>query len=102
MLTDFGGKHHSEARGIALQGDGKIVAAGCSTDFAVARYTTSGTLDMSFGSGGKVLTNLGIESSDNAYALAVQPDGKIIAAGVSDHYERSGYFGYFALVRYTK
>ena len=49
-----------------------------------------------------MLTNLGIESSDNAYALAVQPDGKIIAAGVSDHYERSGYFGYFALVRYTK
>jgi uncharacterized delta-60 repeat protein len=52
----------SAARAVALQRDGKIVAAGSAGgDFAVARYTPGGTLDQSFGGGGRVTTPLGPE-----------------------------------------
>jgi uncharacterized delta-60 repeat protein len=70
--------------------DGKIVAAGNATtgmqagfpvtSFAVVRYNPNGTLDSSFGSGGELTTHVG-NGSDRANAVAVQADGKIIAAG---------------------
>src|SRR5262249_5671449 len=72
---------------VAIQADGKIVVAGVSTrggafgnDFLVARYNTNGTLDSTFGLGGKVRTDLGSES-EFASAVAVQADGKIVVAG---------------------
>src|SRR5512145_3315047 len=45
---------------VALQADGKIVAAGTSAfeEFALARYNHDGSLDTSFGDGGKVTTDL--------------------------------------------
>jgi uncharacterized delta-60 repeat protein len=46
----------------------------------LARYNTDGTLDTSFGTGGKVTTDFS-GFSDQAHALAVQPDGKLVAAG---------------------
>jgi uncharacterized delta-60 repeat protein len=94
VLTDSSGKAHA----IALQPDGKIVVAGerliiadedhYLSDFALARYLPNGTLDASFGSNGKVLTDFGSE----AFAIALQPDGKIVVAGYSG--------GDFALARY--
>jgi uncharacterized delta-60 repeat protein len=78
-----------EARAAAIQPDGRIVAAGYSIvgsqggDFALARYNTDGSLDASFGTGGKVVTPIGT-AGDNAHALAIQSDGKIVAAGLSD------------------
>ncbi len=100
VLTDVGVDDY--AFSVAVQPDGKIVAAGLSTakgsgDFALVRYTKSGALDASFGSGGKVLTDLGANSYDGASAVAVQADGKIVAAGFS----RAKGSGDFALVRYT-
>src|SRR5262249_53663986 len=81
-----------EINGIALQSDGTILAVGRSgTDVALARYMPDGSLDATFGSGGRVVTNLG--STDVARAVAVQSDGKIVIAGASG--------GDFALVRYT-
>ncbi|OYD89720.1 hypothetical protein CDG77_18165, partial [Nostoc sp. 'Peltigera membranacea cyanobiont' 213] len=69
-------------RSIALQDDGKILVAGVSNNnFAVVRYKSDGTLDSSFGSAGKVNTNLG--STDIGYSIALQGDGKILVAGVS-------------------
>lgn len=65
---------------VAVQPDQKIVAAGSSSDFALARYDTDGTLDSSFGQSGKVTTPMGT-GIDAALALAVQPDGKLVAAG---------------------
>ncbi len=72
---------------VAVQPDGKIVvagfavdAAGINGDFALARYNANGTLDTSFGTNGLVTTDLGTQS-DDARALAVQPDGRIIVAG---------------------
>ncbi len=74
---------------VALQADGKIVAVGSSrfnfadnADFALARVNPDGTLDATFGTGGIVTTNLA--GSDAAYAVAVQSDGKIVAAGGSN------------------
>jgi len=91
VLTDFG-TPGDEAFAVALQSDGKIVAGGTSwsSAFALARYNTDGSLDASFGSGGKVKTVL---STAWAFGLAVQPNGKIVAAGGSNND--------FAVARYT-
>jgi len=67
--TDFG-FHYNAANGVAMMGD-RIVAAGYAQgpthlDFAVARYTSSGALDTSFGSGGKVLTDFGNDAAGHA------------------------------------
>lgn len=74
---------------MVLQPDGKIVLAGRSRpgavrfDFALARFNPDGTVDTSFGNGGRVITPLGVQGSpeDEASALALQPNGKIIAVG---------------------
>ena len=63
MTTDLGGTD-DQATSVALQTDGKIVAAGYSENgsdevFAVLRYATDGSLDPTFGTGGKVTTDLG-------------------------------------------
>src|SRR6266571_1180196 len=76
------------ATALAVQGDGKIVAAGlagsASTqvwDVALLRYNTDGSFDTSFGRGdGIVTTDIG-SSSNYANALALQADGKIVVAG---------------------
>jgi uncharacterized delta-60 repeat protein len=77
------------ARGVAIQADGKIVvagvinAAGPSSDsqFALARYTSTGKLDPTFGKGGIVETNVSPGMPDGATSVAIQRDGKIVAAG---------------------
>ncbi|MEH2042211.1 putative Ig domain-containing protein, partial [Nostoc sp.] len=92
VTTDIGTGSSDTAYSVTLQADGKILVAGSSTNnFAVVRYNSDGTLDTSFGTGGKVTTNLG--GTDIAYSIAVQSDGKIILAGkrTSD----------FALARYN-
>ena len=93
--TDFSSDYPDYGEAVAIQDDGKIVAAGDGDrDFALARYTPDGRLDASFGTGGKVLTDLG--KYDGASAVAIQADGKIVAAGASG----SRTFA-FALARYT-
>ena len=101
VITDFAGSDDG-AESVALQADGKIVAAGftrASTyyDFALARYNDDGSLDSSFGTGGRVTTDIG-GFSDTAYAVAVQPDGKIVAAGSANF---TSTFSDFALTRYN-
>src|SRR6516165_431864 len=92
---------YDAAYAVALQGDGKIVAAG-DTDtgtrgaFALARYNPDGSLDATFGTGGTVRTAFGT-SYDAANAVALQGDGKIVAAGDTD----AGTHGAFALARYN-
>jgi uncharacterized delta-60 repeat protein len=114
VVPGFGSS--SSAAAVAVQADGKIVVAGSSSasgDFALARYTAGGKLDSSFGKGGKVVTNFGhvqcpddcSESDEAARAVAIQADGKIVAAGSS---EARGAYGEkfcciddFALARYN-
>jgi len=104
VFTDFGvqqqGYSYAQNGAMALQQDGKIVLAGVAymgtgRDFALARYNSDGTLDTSFGSGGKVLTDF--SRDDSAFAVALQPDGKIVIAGMTDVDRGYG----FALVRYN-
>jgi uncharacterized delta-60 repeat protein len=99
LLTDFGGS--SEAHDVAVQADDKIVATGLNIsgatprNFALARYDTDGGLDPSFDGDGKLITDFGADEA--AHAMAIQADGKIIAAG-----EARPYFGdsNFTLARY--
>jgi uncharacterized delta-60 repeat protein len=74
-------------RGVALQGDGKIVVIGQSSnlskpDFAVARFTAAGTPDASFGTGGKLTVDF-FGSGDDAQDVAIQADGKIVVSGTA-------------------
>jgi uncharacterized delta-60 repeat protein len=91
VTTDFGTT--APARAVALQPDGKIVVAGGSGDFSLARYNKDGSLDTGFGGDGLVTTDFG-GAHDSANAVVVQPDGKIVAAGTSGPF--------FALARYEK
>jgi uncharacterized delta-60 repeat protein len=85
VLTDFGSSEAPEA--VEIQADGKIVAAGLSgggadiADFALARYNPDGSLDLTFGGDGIVLTDFG--ALDGANDIAIQADGKIVAAGTT-------------------
>ncbi len=103
VTTDFAGSFFEQARSVAVQNNGKIVAAGTAlfsvtgSDFALARYNRDGTLDTSFGTGGKVTTDF-TGSFDEANSIAVQQDGKIVAAGIATD-SFSGAFD-FALARY--
>jgi uncharacterized delta-60 repeat protein len=88
VTTDIFGKG-DQANAVAVQPDGKIVVAGFAThatgidsDFALARYNPDGTLDTSFDGDGIVTTDLGTQS-DDARALVIQPDGRIVVAGTA-------------------
>jgi uncharacterized delta-60 repeat protein len=102
VLTNFAQASSDQAFAIVTQPDGKLIVAGLSdargnSDFALTRYNPDGTLDGSFGTGGKVLTDFSQASDDHAFAVALQSDGKIVAAGLSDV---NGNFD-FALARYN-
>ncbi|WP_405762265.1 hypothetical protein [Streptomyces sp. NBC_00045] len=86
-MSDAGGEDEHVWR-LAVQHDGKIVAVGHAVtptggeDFALARYLPDGRLDRSFGNGGKVFTAIGSGPfDDEAQAVSVLPDGKILVAG---------------------
>jgi uncharacterized delta-60 repeat protein len=95
---------NGQAEAMAIQDDGKIIAVGSSDNgaisvFAIARYTTNGLLDTTFGTGGKVITEVG-PSSSYAKAVSIQSDGKIVVAGYTDNINLSNFAG-LALVRYN-
>ena len=98
VTTDI--SDYNSARALAIQSDGKIVVAGYTSiggynDFTVVRYNTDGSLDSTFGiaNSGIALADFG-GGNDYAYALGIQSDGKIVAAGRS--------FGNdFAVVRFN-
>ena len=102
VATDFFGLA-DRALGVAIQADGKIVVVGLAnnvaerryTDFALARYNADGSLDSSFGSGGRVVNDI-FGTPEAAYAVKLQPGGKILAAGFAQ-----GFFNGFALVRFN-
>ena len=81
------GMSFSQFYSVAIQPDGKVVAAGFaisssnSRDMLIVRYQSNGTLDSSFGRGGLVTTHA--NGLSRANSIAVQQDGKILAAGYS-------------------
>ena len=77
-LAAFGGDRSA----MALQADGKIVMAGGTfTDFVLARFLANGSVDTGFGNAGKVTSNIVSGEQEEALAVAIQPDGKILVAG---------------------
>ena len=99
-VTTAVGTAYNVARAIALQGDGKIVAAGSAANsfFALARYNPDGSLDATFGMGGKVTMAVGYYAGDPANAVVLQRDGKIVAGGYAFNGDN---VSNFALARYN-
>jgi uncharacterized delta-60 repeat protein len=102
VRTDFRGRLSADsASALGLQQDGKVVLAGESNanvieDFALARYQRNGTLDPTFGEQGRVLVDLRRNQDDYVLSLALQDNGRIVAAGATRDY---GGDTDFALVR---
>jgi uncharacterized delta-60 repeat protein len=90
VLTSFGSDDTASA--LVLQPDNKIIVAGSSDGaFAVARFNPDGTLDATFGNGGKAIFPIGTNGTASASTVALEADGKIIVAGSAD--------GEFAIAR---
>src|SRR5262249_3507642 len=104
VSTDFVGME-DDVFSVLIQPDGKIVAVGSANnpatfyDFAAARYLSNGTIDTTFGVGGKVQTDFGDQNFDRARSAALQPDGRIVAAGFA--ISQNGGVQNFAVARYT-
>src|SRR5438876_3825716 len=106
VTTSFPGQG-SYAFALALQSDGKIIAAGTdfvnfssedssNTDFGLERYNPDGTPDTTFGNGGQVTTDFD-GFNDDAFSVLIQADGKIVAVGSA---KNPANFYDFAAVRY--
>jgi uncharacterized delta-60 repeat protein len=110
--TDFGAGQFTvdSGRGVAIQSDGKIVVVGkaggdwrgTGDDFGIARFNPDGvTLDSSF-AGGIVRTDFGNSDDEEAHAVTIQRDGKILVAGKANRYILdAGEFAAFAVARYN-
>ncbi len=87
IVTTAVGTSNDEVFGLAIQGDGKIILAGQSfngadSDIAFVRYSTDGTLDNTFSGDGRAIVAAGV-GNDIVRSVAVQADGKIVAAGTA-------------------
>jgi uncharacterized delta-60 repeat protein len=107
IVTTYFHNKSSVANAIAIQNDGKIILAGylkykrlnVPDAIALARYLPDGSLDYSFGSKGKVITD--IDSSINAAnAIAIQPDGKIVITGYTYNKDWPSHSIEIAVLRY--
>ncbi|MCJ8289555.1 MAG: T9SS type A sorting domain-containing protein [Crocinitomicaceae bacterium] len=89
VITTFG-IFNAKGNSMAIQSDDKIVLGGYSStsfttsDFTLIRYNNDGTMDNSFGTGGKVTTPIGYQSQ--GHSVAIQSDGKILLGGHEDWY----------------
>ncbi len=101
VTTDLSNGNQDRLMTLLIQPDGKMILAGysqgpSSASFALARYAPDGSLDTTFGSGGKIITDFGIVFA-NCTALALQSDGKIVAVGAAT----DGNIFSTAVARYT-
>ncbi|MFL5331337.1 MAG: hypothetical protein ACJ8C4_20815 [Gemmataceae bacterium] len=92
-------------QGVAIQSNGKIVAAGyfgSNDGFALARYNTDGTLDSGFGTGGKEVvpfTSPAWATTSMGKAIALQADGQIVVAGL--YSDSDNYYQMFGVARFN-
>ncbi|HEX9962477.1 MAG TPA: FG-GAP-like repeat-containing protein [Pyrinomonadaceae bacterium] len=103
VVTTFGSS--SVPYDAALQSDGKLVLSGglygtLPDKIALARYTTDGQLDSSFGTGGKVLTAPNNRHSQ-AFGMTIQPNGKILVCGYG-YDSASEYFSWAMVARFNQ
>ncbi|MBW4690325.1 MAG: DUF4347 domain-containing protein [Lyngbya sp. HA4199-MV5] len=110
VTTSFGAS--ATSYGITLQPDGKILSTGAvgsssSSVFALTRYNLDGSLDTTFGNGGKVTTDIYTpptsypygNDADGGITVLVQPDGKIVVVGGTTNVQRAA--PDYALIRYN-
>ena len=106
MVTTDINRSTDIANAVAVQADGKLVVVGqtykhndfSGEDFVVTRYNTDGTLDTTFGRGGKVRTDFpGLAAVPSS--VVIQSDGKIVVAGGA--FPLFTFLGNFELVRYN-
>ncbi len=98
-VIDFGTPYVNIAA-VAVQADGRVVVAGTESTtgyqkWVVARLNVDGTSDTTFGSGGKIITDFGVNAA--VAAMTIQSDGKIVVVG----WEGSSYPGQLTLLRYN-
>src|SRR5262249_54063066 len=86
-VDEMGPGAHETAYGVVVQSDGKLIVAGTASDAnylenyaLLARFLPDGEIDRTFGGDGHVIFGFG--ATNSARAVALQPDGKIVAAGV--------------------
>ncbi len=89
-----------QAEGVAIDSAGHLLVGGFASngsdrDFALARLDANGTLSTTFGTGGKVFTNVG--PNDSGRGVAVDPSQRIVIGG----YTNAGANAGFAAVRYV-
>ncbi|MES3000084.1 MAG: hypothetical protein V4787_05290 [Pseudomonadota bacterium] len=87
LVLPVGDAVADSARSVVIQPDGKILVAGfsgalASRDYSVVRLNSDGSLDTAFNGNGKLVLPVGT-GSDTVHSIALQPDGKIVLAGVS-------------------
>jgi uncharacterized delta-60 repeat protein len=87
VITDVG--TFEQARSIVIQTDGKIVIGGdasitVNTDFVLVRYNPDGSIDNSFGTGGRVITSFGQNRRNILARILLLENGKIVAVGGAD------------------
>lgn len=116
VISGFGNTFpNAGAFALTVQSNGAIVVAGVagvpgvpndlgtnfsSSSLALARYTTTGQLDSSFGTNGIVTTSVPASPISLVSALVLQSDGKIVAAGNTGFYDGLIFFDNFAVARY--
>lgn len=104
VVTVFEDNKPTEAYGITVQADGRIIVAGVSGtnaqngngNFGLIRFNSDGTSDSSFGVNGKVITDISNGKNDVAFCVKEHSDGKLVVSGISkinNYYE-------FAVARY--
>lgn len=103
-VTTLVGTYHAGAEDVAIKSDGKIMVAGTAiansyNGFALVRYNSNGTKDITFGPNGTIITNIG-NGSAYGTSIAIQSDGKIIVAGYYDSDVGSSVNYDFAIARY--
>ncbi len=106
VVTDFDGEE-DQATSVVLEPNGNILVAGpvsrpelgVDSDFGLARYRIDGSLDPSFGVGGKVTTAFTADE-DSPDDLGIQRDGRIVVAGTVWEHTDTSTFADFALARY--
>ena len=110
-ITAFNGAPATEPLTLALQSNGDMIGAGVAgqvasnasapalSSFALARYLSTGQLDTTFGSGGRVTTAFGGNTA-SITAVAIQSDGNIVAVGNSDADVQGSFVNNIAVARY--
>lgn len=104
LIYDNPGSDRTVPNDVKIQSDGKIVVVGFTKNSGgdlncmVVRYNTNGTLDTSFGVGGKFVTPLG-PGEAQWEQVAIQSDGKIVAAG---YYNNGSPNNVIAVARYSQ